>query len=762
VEKYLKNKALSIPFIFFCGYLLLCFGIFSDTSYALLFRLLWIFAGAGIFIIVMVAFHKRDFWWFPITKSLERHTDNIDKLSNKHIAKWIMLASALGLYMELLIIRWHSSCFGIFAHFKNVSLISCFLGLGIGYAIGRKRPLTTPLFLPALSIQIICMHLLQSFLVQYSFGNPISEQFAHGLTNFIMPAQKAVLYGFIIIVFAFNTLCFIPMGQLPSRLMIRRSNLIAYSWNLLGSLLGITVFSVISFFWSPPSIWLFIGASGVLLFLYKPRITVFLSGSCVAIALLVLLTPITPGVINLFSPYQIISLHSNINKPPTILVNHAYHQRIFDLSTESQLKNEAIRNIAQYYELPYLFKPSPERVLIVGSGTGNDVAAALRSDAKHVDAVEIDPAILYLGKELHPEKPYQNSRTTAIVNDARSFIRQTDNRYDIIAYGLLDSHTVHSGMSNIRLDSFVYTVEAFREARSKLKDDGIISMSFSLFSEKHGRKLFQMLSEAFDGKEAKVYSSRYDYAYTFVIGPGMDKFPNATQLPFDEVTSRFDDKRILVDASTDDWPFFYMPVRAYPVSYVIVILLLIAVSILSIRQIVPGSWSGFSIPCFFLGAGFMLIETKTITELGLAFGNTWMVISVVISGILIMAFLANMTILRLGAPPLYLTYGLLVVFLVAGMSFSKVDLTFIPFGIGKILITILLTGPLFFSGLAFSYELRQHTQIPVAISSNLMGAILGGFLEYNSMYFGFRSLYIFALVMYGISYLGSYRLSQEV
>ena len=72
---------------------------------------------------------------------------------------------------------------------------------------------------------------------------------------------------------------------------------------------------------------------------------------------------------------------------------------------------------------------------VVGSGTGNDVAAALRSGARHVDAIEIDPAILMLGQTAHPEHPYQDPRVHAIVNDARSFLRTTDQTYDMIVYG---------------------------------------------------------------------------------------------------------------------------------------------------------------------------------------------------------------------------------------------------------------------------------------------------------------------------------------
>src|SRR5581483_1645637 len=131
------------------------------------------------------------------------------------------------------------------------------------------------------------------------------------------------------------------------------------------------------------------------------------------------------------------------------------------------------------YNLPYRFYPHPQSVLIAGAGMGNDAAAALRNGSGHVTAVEIDPLIYRNGKELHPEHPYRSDRVSVYVDDARAFIQKTRQKYDLIVYSILDSHTTSSHYTNIRLDNYVYTVESMRRTRELLKPNGIFVMSFS-------------------------------------------------------------------------------------------------------------------------------------------------------------------------------------------------------------------------------------------------------------------------------------------
>ena len=173
------------------------------------------------------------------------------------------------------------------------------------------------------------------------------------------------------------------------------------------------------------------------------------------------------------------------------------------------------------YNLPFRFTSPNPSVLIVGSGTGNDVAAALRNQSRAVDAVEIDPKILDLGRSRHPEHPYDDPRVSAHLTDARAFMKRTTARYDLILFGLLDSHTQLSDYSNMRLDNFVYTEESFREARALLAPGGVLFLKFAVNHSFVGRRLAEMLTRTF-GKAPVVFFAPSSYstdATCFAISP---------------------------------------------------------------------------------------------------------------------------------------------------------------------------------------------------------------------------------------------------
>ena len=466
--------------------------------------------------------------------------------------------------------------------------------------------------------------------------------------------------------------------------------------------------------------------------------------------------PVQPSWQRIYSPYQLLELGYSDAGLMVIRAAGHYYQRVHDLSSPRAADDSVRRRVRDYYDLPYRVRPAPADVAVVGAGAGNDVAAALRGGAAHIDAIEIDPAILWAGRANHPERPYTNARVLPIANDARSYLRTTDRMYDMIVYGLLDSHTLLSHASSVRLDSFVYTVEGFREARARLKPGGILVVSFSALTEAIGRKMYEMLRQAFDGAAPAVVSAGYDGAVvflqtkegTFALPPGAI---GETGLQDQTARYRGGESTARVDVSTDDWPFFYMPRRVYPVSYLLMLGMVLLGSLFLTRTLVAERPHFGELPFAFLGAGFMLVETKAITELGLTFGNTWQVIGIVIAGVLIMAFLANAAVHRFDLRRPHVAYALLLVSLAAGWFVSRAG-GFPPTLAGRIASAALLTSPLFFSGIVFSTLLGTRGAIAAVMAANLLGAMAGGLLEYNSMYFGFRFLYLLAMVLYAIAW----------
>jgi hypothetical protein len=509
---------------------------------------------------------------------------------------------------------------------------------------------------------------------------------------------------------------------------------------------------LVSAFWTPPTMW-FLIAFACLLCFYPRRQSSLMIGAGFAVAALVILEwPAAPSFQRIYSPYQLLEVGHDQHGLVEVRAAGHYYQRVHDFSHGAE--NPALQKIKDYYELPYQIVKNPKDVAIVGAGTGNDIAAALRGGAEHVDAIEIDPAILMIGKDAHPEHPYSNPRVRAVVNDARSFLRTTDQRYDLIVFGLLDSHTLLSQASSVRLDSFVYTVQAMREARARLKPNGMISLAFSVMNDQLGRKIYLMLQEAFDGRAPICVQVGYDAGVVFLISQG-----DPISLPIDllsprgffEKTAVYANPAVRADVSTDDWPFFYMPQRVYPVSYLAMVGLVLILSLLLIRGLLPERHGSGNFPFFLLGAGFMLVETKSITELGLTFGNSWQVIGLVIAGIMIMAYFANLVVQRVAINRPVWAYILLLTSLLLGWWISGAG-GLSSTWLGRLAAVVLLSSPLFFSGIVFSTLLKNRGEISGAMSANLFGAMCGGLLEYNSMYFGFRFLYLLAAGLYLLAF----------
>ncbi len=690
--------------------------------------------------------------------------DEFDPKLLKHDIYWLIaLAAGLGLFLELSIIRIHSSYFQLFAYFKNLSLLSCFLGLGIGYSFSKIRLYSLNWTFPIIALQVSFMFLLKETPVTLFFQNPISEIWNMGQSIAIGYLHIILIYFFIAVIFLLNAVAFVPLGHLVARLMMNCNTLKAYSYDLIGAILGIILFTVLSFLWTGPTVWLLVSFAGIIFFQLNLRLNIKFNCISLVILILSLNTFLDPDKMDLHSPYQNVSLKFNNEShiPVQVKSNNLWLQTPINLSNEFYQKLNS--SWYTFYIIPYVStKKKFEDILIVGSGTGNDVAVALRNTKARIDAVEIDPLVADIGIRLHPEKPYLDTRVNLVINDARNFIKETEKKYDMIVYSLLDSHANLSSKGGVRLDSYVYTVESFFEASKKLKDNGIIFLSFAISTEEMGNKIYKMLKMNFDYEptilKRSSMSDSVDFKegiYSFAVS-NKGHLLDLSQTDFIE-TSMFKNKKFYdqVDVSTDDWPFFYMSYRIYPTSYAVLISVIFIISFIFLKKLTKMNYNKFSFTCFFLGVGFMLMETKGITELAKIYGSTWVVVSVVITAILSMAYLANLMIIKNVKISVNKIYFFLIISLFLTYLISYINFYNYPTIYLKFLIPFILTFPVFFSGLAFSKELVSYGSTANALSCNILGAIVGGLLEYNSMFFGFKFLYILAIIFYFLAYVTS-------
>jgi spermidine synthase len=719
--------------------------------------LLGVFVLAMAMIVVFLNKHLRLLFKgqdaFLATES-EAQEKFLEQLPDRFISLAIVVTAGLGLFLELVLIRWQSSMFEFFAFYKNFGLMACFAGLGIGYGLAHKRVIPVMLSFMLLVFQMLLLQVLRrgvpSGFISSLMSLPFHEQSQVGASNANNIAEYVGIYSLLAVVFALTSLAFIPLGQICGKLMTRMTTLKAYGYNLLGSLLGVLLLFLMSCLWTPPAIW-FAFSFAVLIFLASYRVLPLLISSVLSlVGLMVLCWPVSFGYEMVYSPYQLLERGPGPRGMSELRAAGQYYQRINDLSPAQQTIDLEAKKKANYYDLPYSVKTNAKSVAIVGAGTGNDASAAVRAGVDKIVAIEIDPAILAFGKLYHPEKPYENPHVIGVANDARAFLRSSPDSFDMIVFGLLDSHTLSSHQSNLRLDSYVYTVEALREARAHLNPSGVISLAFGVPAPEIAKKLYLMMKDAFDGVPPIAVSTGYDGSIAFLQSKEANlKIDDSLlqKLGLQEVSALIEKPQIETDISSDDWPFFYMLKRVYPFSYIPMIAMVIIMSMTIMRSFGQNIANFKYMPFFLMGTGFMLVETKAITELSLNFGNTWVVVGIVISSIMVMAFIANIVVEKLKFKLVYLPYFLLLASLGCGLWIAMSG-GFPATDTGKLSSTITLTIPLFFSGILFSTLIGRCKDIPAAMSMNLLGAILGSVLEYSAMYLGYRALYVLAIAVY--------------
>jgi len=701
---------------------------------------------------------------------------------------WI---SVVGLYLELLLIRWVSTEIRIFAYLQNTVLVVCFLGLGIGLFTSRRtisatRGLLSLLILAGALAAPPARNLLMEISQLLSILGEVNI-WSGGHTDSPMIVLAALVVGSILALLVMVLILepFVPIGRLLGRLMDEHPRpIVAYSVNVAGSLAGVWLFVGLSRLSQPPEVW-FVALLILALPYFAFRRPIRWDGLVIlsAVAALVTVARVTNGSLEtVWSPYQKLALYRADRdwkefglreNEYHVEVNNTGYQLLLDLGrivpSVSSSNAGPVRTRSHKlsgYDVPFLVHPGPQTVLIVGAGTGNDVAGALRHSVADITAVDIDPAIISIGREYHPEHPYDSDHVRVVTTDARSFFATTKETYDVIAFGFLDSHTT-TAMTNARLDHYVYTRESIARAKELLREGGILSLAFLPLRPFIADRMATVLRDAF-GEPPLAFSFPFDrFGSSGVLYLAGDLETMRTRIADLPELARL---RLLeaenpvaftyaTPPATDDWPYIYLESPRIPLVFALLAGLL-GFLVLHARRTLdlpaamnPVRWDRSNWHFFFLGAAFLLLEVQNISKAAVVLGNTWLVNAVIISGVLTMILLANAIVLRWPRIHLEPVYVLLLATVVGLYFLDLARFAFLPYPTKAALVGALTTLPMVFSGIAFARAFAVAEGKDVALGANLLGALVGAVLQSLSFLLGIKALLLVVAAFYFLAML---------
>lgn len=640
----------------------------------------------------------------------------------------LVVASFLMLFVELALIRWTGSNVVYLSYFSNFVLLGSFLGIGLGFlrgGTGRNLFLLAPWALAGLAVFV------RGF--QVSIDRQGSELifFGSGAGQRALPTWLMLPVIFIVVA---AILAFIAAGV--ARRFAKFPPLQAYALDIGGSIVGIAAFTVLSFLRAEPIVWGLIATAATLV-LMTPRQQVLAAVPLLVLCVTLAVESRDPELS--WSPYykvrtipQAFGLDIHVNGIP--------HQAL--QSTALRRQNEPI------YFVPYAqVRNNPlENVLIVGAGNGTDVAIALANGAKHVDAVEIDPRLHEIGRASHPDRPYDDPRVDVHIDDGRAFLERAPTKYDLILFALPDSLTLVSGQSSLRLESFLFTEEALSAARERLKPNGTFAM-YNFYRERWlVDRLGATLTEVFGREPCLSLSPQAAQLAMMSVGNS----PSAVSCQGTWTAATFP----VPAPATDDYPFLYLKERGIPSFYLIAILAILGVSILATR--VAGgpfrTMRGYA-DLFFMGMAFLLLETKNVIQFALLFGTTWIVNAMVFLGILVSILIAVAIARRWPVRNPQRLYVLLLATIVVAYAVPNGALLAVPAAPRFLLAVLIAFSPIFVANLVFAERFATVENSTAAFGANLLGAMVGGVLEYVSLLTGYRFLLIVVAVLYGLAFL---------
>ncbi|MGD0925614.1 MAG: spermidine synthase [Streptosporangiaceae bacterium] len=638
----------------------------------------------------------------------------------------LAFASFLMLFAELALIRWTAANNVYVTNATNFVLLASFLGIGIGF-LNAKSSRDFVRWAP-LALVLLVAFVLVFPVILASLTGPDPYQGLFGKPALPRPLSLSVI-------FVLSTAVMAGFGQAVARLFVAFEPLKAYRLDVFGSIAGIAVFTLLSFLELPPVAWGVIAAGGLVLVMGRSA-RWWQYAAAVAVVAMLAVESAAPH--EQWSPYYKISAEVSGTAHPALYVsaNNIPYQAARSLTVLRQQK--------KFYFYPYqhVTRSSLKNVLIVGAGTGNDVAVALSEGAQHVDAVEIDPVLLKIGRSEHPNHPYDNPRVTTHSADGRAFLQNTTKRYNLILFALPDSLTAVNGQSNLRLESYLLTLQSVQAARAHLAPGGTMAMYNYYSAHLFNRYATTMLDAFHRAPCAQVGAP--------LGGRRLAVLTDRSSGPVANCARVWHGQRVA--PATDDHPFPYLLNNTIPTAYVWMLGLILAASLLFVR--VAGGplrkMSGY-IDLAFMGAAFLLLETKNIVQFALLFGSTWLVNALVTAAVLVAVYLAVETARHVKLPPPVVLYAALIASLLLTWLIPQEDLVSLPIAARFLAGGALAFAPVFIANLIFAQRFSDVEATTTAFAANLLGAMVGGALEYLALITGYRFLLILVGVLYALA-----------
>ncbi len=663
------------------------------------------------------------------------------------------------LFLELILIRYLSGNIWNLGYFPNLVLLAVFFGMGVGFVFhqfvsDRVSPYLYQLGFVLLTGLIVYVDFFHPAVPGFGkWGGNVGDDFYFTATN--LTEEQTSYWPFVLCFFLIISI-FTLLSQRTAKVFKEFPPLTAYTLDILGSVSGIILFMAMSYFTVPAYVWLgllavvyALAASGAAWMRLAP---LALGTLCALVAYhqdsQLLSDPEFEGKVNVFwSPYQKVEYVNEEDRPHQVLANGIEHQRMFgSQKLAHSFYQSAYEHRATQKDLtPY------KRVLILGAGSGNDVATALLNNVEHVDAVEIDPVIARIGKAHHVQAPYSDPRVQLTVDDGRAFMTRAQGPYDLVIFALTDSVVKVSSMAQIRLENFLFTTEAVKRAYNLLSDQGDI-VFYNYYREPWLlEKIEQMAFEATGRLPSRIYE-RKDFA---VLKVGKYFEPAATAPHPD-----------LVGVPHDDWPFLYLKTKQIPTLYWqamgLVFLLIVGLFIL-VRRVTRRE-EKFSLPSVnmlkatfvLMGIAFLLLQTKSVIQFSLLFGTTWVNSSLVFLSVLTLILLANWT--ARGLANSTRTFAVLCVLLVSSTLITLIyplgNLLHLESALLRFVFASVMTfSPIYFANVLFSLTFRDQKVAEHLFGWNLLGATLGGLVEYSSLALGYNQLSVIVAATYTLVFL---------